>query len=44
MELKMDKVAAPSGCKVLVEGKKISVICARGDDAYRHALTVTAVK
>ncbi len=44
MELKMDKVAAPSGCKVLVEGKKISVICSRGDDAYMHALTVTAVK
>ena len=44
MELKMDKVAAPSGCKVLVEGKKISVTCSRGDDAYMHALTVTAVK
>ncbi len=44
MELKMDKVAGPSGCKVLVEGKKISVTCSRGDDAYMHALTVTAVK
>lgn len=44
MELKMDKVAGPSGCKVLVEGKKVSVTCARGDDAYMHALTITAVK
>lgn len=43
MELKMDKVAGPSGCKVLVEGKKVSVTCSRGDDAYMHALTITAV-
>lgn len=44
MELKMDQVAGLSGCKVLVEGKKVSVTCARGDDAYMHALTITAVK
>ena len=43
MELKMDKVSGPVGCKVLVKGKKISVTCSRGDDAYMHALTVTAV-
>lgn len=42
MELKMDKVAAPSGFKVLVEGKKVTVTCARGDDAYMHALTISA--
>lgn len=42
MELKMDKVTAPSGCKVLVEGKKVTVTCARGDDAYMHALTISA--
>ncbi len=44
MELKMDKVSAPVGCKVLVKGKKISVTCSRGDDAYMHALTITAIK
>lgn len=44
MELKMDKVSAPVGCKVLVKGKKISVTCSRGDDAYMHALTITAAK
>lgn len=44
MELKMDQVTGPAGCKVLVEGKKISVTCARGNDAYMHALTITAVK
>lgn len=44
MELKLDKVESLSGCKVLVAGKKVSVTCARGDDAFMHALTVTAVK
>jgi len=44
MELKLDRVAGPSGCKVLVKDKKVSVTCSRGDDAYMHALTVTAVK
>lgn len=42
MELKMDKVSSPAGCKVLVKGKKVSVTCSRGDDAYMHALTITA--
>lgn len=42
MELKLDKVESLSGCKVLVTGKKVSVTCARGDDAYMHALTITA--
>ena len=44
MELKMDKLENLNGCKVLVQGKKISVTCARGSDAYMHALTITAVK
>ncbi|MDE7427955.1 MAG: hypothetical protein K2N00_01560 [Lachnospiraceae bacterium] len=44
MELKLDKLESLSGCKVLVAGKKISVTCARGSDAYMHALTITAVK
>lgn len=43
MELKLDKVESLSGCKVLVAGKKVSVTCVRGDDAYMHALTITAV-
>lgn len=42
MELKLDKVESLSGCKVLVAGKKVSVTCARGDDAYMHAITITA--
>lgn len=44
MELKMDKLDSLNGCKVLVKGKKVSVTCARGSDAYMHALSITAVK
>lgn len=44
MELKLDKLESVSGCKVLVKGKKVSVTCARGNDAYMHALAITAVK
>lgn len=42
MELKLDKVEGLSGCKVLVAGKKVSVTCKRGSDAYMHALTINA--
>lgn len=44
MELKMDKLESLIGCKVLVAGKKVSVTCARGSDAFMHALSITAVK
>lgn len=40
MELKLDVLSSVTGCKVLVEGKKISVTCARGSDAYMHATTI----
>ncbi|MCM1136511.1 MAG: hypothetical protein NC400_13160 [Clostridium sp.] len=43
MELKLDKLSSVSGCKVLVSGKKLSVTCARGADAYMHAVSITAV-
>ena len=41
MELKLDAVRSVNNCKVLVSGKKISVTCARGSDAYMHALDIT---
>lgn len=41
MELKLDAVSSVSNLKVLVSGKKITVTCARGNDAYMHALTIT---
>lgn len=43
MELKMDSLRSARGFKILVEGKKISVTCARGDDAYMHVLDITAM-
>lgn len=43
MELKLDAVNSVSNLKVLVSGKKISVTCARGSDAYMHALSITGV-
>lgn len=42
MELKLDVLKSVSGCKVLVTGKKINVTCARGSDAYMHAIEITA--
>lgn len=44
MELKLDKLESLSGCKVLVAGKKVSVSCKRGSDAYMHALAIATVK
>lgn len=44
MELKMDVLRSANGFKVLTNGKKVSVTCARGSDAYMHALDITAVK
>lgn len=44
MELKLDAVRSANGFKVLVNSKKISVTCARGSDAYMHALDITAVQ
>lgn len=41
MELKLDAVKSVTGCKVIVSGKKLTVTCARGSDAYMHALTIT---
>lgn len=40
MQLKLDVVQSVTGAKVLVEGKKLTVTCSRGSDAYMHALTI----
>lgn len=42
MELKLDSVKSVSNCKVFVTGKKLTLTCARGSDAYMHALDITA--
>ncbi len=41
MELKLDAVNSVTNLKVLVTDKKVTVTCARGSDAYMHALTIT---
>lgn len=43
MDLKLDAVRSLSNCKILVGGKKLSVTCARGSDAYMHALDISGV-
>lgn len=43
MVLKTDYLRSAKGFKILVEGKKVSVNCARGDDAYMHVLDITAM-
>lgn len=42
MELKLDAVNSLNKCKVLISGKKLSVTCAYGSDAYMHAIDITA--
>ena len=42
--IKLDGETNFDGCKVLTVGKKVTVGFYRGDDAYNHAATVTAVK
>lgn len=44
MELKLDALRSANGFKVLINDKKVSVTCARGSDAYMHALDITAVQ
>lgn len=41
MELKLDTLSSVNNCKVLVSGKKVTVTCARGNDAYMHAVSIT---
>lgn len=41
MELKYDNTLDMSGCNVLVLGQKYTVKCARGSDAYMHAVSIS---
>ena len=40
MELKLDPTTDTSGCTVLVSGKTYEIVCARGSDAYMHAMSI----
>lgn len=41
MELKLDTTTDMSGCSVLVIGKTYRITCARGSDAYMHAVSIS---
>lgn len=42
MELKLDALQSVNGLKALYSGRKVTVVCARGSDAYLHAISITA--
>ncbi len=44
MELKMDKIQSGNSGKALVEDMWVSVTCARGSDAYMHALSISTLR
>lgn len=41
MELKLDTTTDVSGVKAFVLGKSLRVVCARGTDAFMHAISIT---
>lgn len=41
MTIRFDSSSDLSKCGVLYSGRKVSVVCARGDDEYLHVLSVT---
>ena len=43
MQIKLDSNTDISGCKYLIIGRTVSVTCARGSDAYMHALSINDV-
>ncbi|MBE5827938.1 MAG: hypothetical protein E7305_00590 [Butyrivibrio sp.] len=43
MQIKLDGDTDLSGCRFLIVGKTVSVTCARGSDAYMHAMSISDV-
>lgn len=43
MEIKLDATTNMSGCSFLVAGKPYDITCARGSDAYMHAISISDV-
>ncbi|HJC58089.1 MAG TPA: hypothetical protein H9700_12135 [Candidatus Eisenbergiella intestinipullorum] len=43
MELRLDSSTGFSNCRVLTRGMQVVVICARGSDAYMHAVSVIGI-
>lgn len=43
MQIKLDQDTDVSGVKYMIVGKTVQVVCARGSDAYMHALSISDV-
>ena len=43
MQIKIDDDTDVSGVKIMIIGKTVQVVCARGSDAYMHALSISDV-
>ncbi len=43
MQIKLDTDTDVSGVKYMIIGKSVQVVCARGSDAYMHALSISDV-
>lgn len=41
MQIKYDQTTNINGCSVLVANKKYAITCARGSDAYMHAISIS---
>ena len=41
MQIKLDTTTNMSGCSILVADKTYDIVCARGSDAYMHAISIS---
>ena len=42
MQIKLDGTTDMSGCKILMVGESYTIVCARGSDAYMHAISISS--
>ena len=43
MQIKIDESTDMNSCRFLIVGKTVQIVCARGSDAYMHALSISDV-
>lgn len=41
MQIKLDTTTSMNNCNILVVGEEYSIVCARGSDAYMHAISIS---
>ena len=42
MQIKLDGTTDMSNCKILMVGESYTIVCARGSDAYMHAISISS--